>query len=285
MDDYIITEFRDTGFQRWTAPRHVYSVEYLIVGGGGGGGGAYDTGSSGGGGGGMVLTGTLNVIPNRTYNIYVGKGGKGGTGLTGLNNTTSIHETNGENGENSILHNIVAYGGGGGYKSRFVNNSAGKGGIKQLLEPQIKTTTGGDGGLNRDNTGGGGGGAGGDGGDAGSAGGAGGSGVISDLNIFNNPYEFGKGGKGGDNVDRIVIGISGFKNSGKGGDGGSVVSGSPATQTKIGGDGGSGFIAIRYKPTPRRAFNMFGVDTKKTHTKGYNRGSHTSYSSLGNRRR
>ncbi len=231
-----IQTFSTTGATTWTAPSTTTSIEYLIVGGGGGGGGAFDTGSGGGGGAGLVLSGTISVIPNQTYNIYVGTGGVGGT----ADRTVPI-ENPGSNGENSYFDSIIATGGIGGYASRSAPGGVGVGGAIA----NSGTLTGGGGGN-------GGGSAGssasaGGGGGNGSAGGStttntpgvGGSGIVSTISGASVTY--GAGGNGGqDNVN--ANGANGTANSGNGGVGAS----STSFDSSNGGAGGSGIIIIKY---------------------------------------
>jgi hypothetical protein len=232
----MITSFTTTGSTTWTSPAYTTSIEYLIVGGGGGGGGAYDTGSSGGGGAGLVLTGTVSVTPNFTYNIYVGSGGAGGT----ADRTVPI-ETNGGNGENSFFNAIIATGGSGGFRSRY---QVGGGGVGGTIA---------DAGLL---LGGGGGNGGGSAGTINSAGGGGGNGSPGGTSVDNNPgvggsgiistitgssVTYGAGGIGGrDNQN--ANGVNGTANTGNGGGG----AGSVSSDNSTGGNGGSGIVILKY---------------------------------------
>lgn len=88
----------------WTCPVGVTDVEVFAVGGGGGAGGVNWPNSgtaaavSGGGGGGQVIKRNITVVPNTTYNIYVGAGGAGGYssfpgqmgGYSGFNNSYTL---------------------------------------------------------------------------------------------------------------------------------------------------------------------------------------------------
>ncbi len=230
----VITSFTTTGPTTWTAPPYTTSIEYLVIGGGGGGGSAYDTGSGGGGGAGLMLYGTISVIPNFTYNLYVGAGGAGGIANRPV-------ETNGVNGENSYFNSIIATGGSGGYASRSAPDGIGVGGV-------IANT----GAL----TGGGGGNGGGSGGSTASAGGGGGNGSAGGTSVNNTPGSggvgivstitgsavlYGSGGIGGrDNVN--ANGVNAVANKGNGGGGASSVS----FDSSNGGNGGSGIVILKY---------------------------------------
>ena len=231
-----ITTFDNLGNFTWTAPPYVTSIEYLIVGGGGGGGAAYDTGSAGGGGAGLVLADSVSVIPGSNYNIIVGDGGDGGVG----NRLISPAETNGANGSDSAFDTIIAYGGGGGIKSRVSSNDGLGGNAANGLIPP----TGGNGAGNRiggDNGGGGGGNS--------TAGGSstlipglsnsGGLGLTS--NISGNNVIYGAGGEGG-LVDHSYNGSNASGNTGNGGGGATSVS----SDSKSGGKGGSGIVILKY---------------------------------------
>ena len=76
-------------------------INFIIVAGGGGGGSRH----SGGGGGGGVIIAQNFFIPQKVYEVKVGKGGLGG-----FSQTLGY----GENGENSSFLGEIAIGGGGG---------------------------------------------------------------------------------------------------------------------------------------------------------------------------
>lgn len=230
-----VTSF--TSSNTWVAPAGATSVEYLVVGGGGGGGGAFDTGSAGGGGGGLVLYGTLSVVPGETYSIVVGTGGSGGT----ANRTVSPFEENGADGGDSSFHVIVAFGGGGGYRSRLQTDGTGYGGFAAngLIAP-----TGGNGAgsaVGGENGGGGGGNI--------TAGGSstttpqqssiGGLGFTS--NIAGSDVTYGAGGVGGQ-VNTSSAGSNAANNTGNGGGGATTIS----FDNKNGGNGGSGKVILTY---------------------------------------
>lgn len=235
--ELVIQSFTTSGITTWTAPPLTTSIEYLVVGGGGGGGGAFDTGSAGGGGAGLVLSGTISVTPNSTYNIYVGSGGAGGIG----NRDGSPNETPGSSGENSFFNTIIATGGSGGYASRSAPGGGGVGGAIA----DSGTLTGGGGGNG-----------GGSGGTINSAGGGGGNGSVGGTSVNNTPgvggngitssisgnaVTYGVGADGGrDNTN--VNGANGTVNSGNGGVGASSVS----VDNSTGGNGGSGIVIIKY---------------------------------------
>lgn len=231
-----ITSFTTTGSTTWTAPAYTTSVEYLVVGGGGGGGGAFDTGSSGGGGAGLVLTGTVSVTPNFTYNIYVGSGGAGGT----ADRTVPI-ETDGGNGQNSYFNAIIATGGSGGFRSRYQVGGGGLGGTIANAGSLLGGGGGNGGGsAGTSNSAGGGGG-------NGSAGGtsttitpgAGGTGLVS--TITGSSVTYGAGGIGGQD-NQNADGVNGTANTGNGGGG----AGSVSFDNSTGGNGGSGIVILKY---------------------------------------
>ncbi len=232
-----ILPFTNSGLTTWTAPSTTTNIEYLIVGGGGGGGGSYDTGSAGGGGAGLVLTGTISVTPNSTYNIYIGNGGAGGIG----NRTGSPTETNGSDGENSYFDTIIATGGSGGYRSRSFPNGTGVGGIIA----NIGTLTGGGGGngggsaATSNSAGGGGGNTSAGGTSINNTPGSGGTGISS--SISGSAVTYGAGGTGGrDNTN--TNGANGAANTGNGGGGASAIS----FDNSNGGNGGSGIVILKY---------------------------------------
>lgn len=231
----VTTTFSTVGTIQWTVPKHVRSIEYLIVGGGGGGGSAFDNAGSGGGGGGMVLMGTVSVTPQQTYTVIVGDGGAGGTVTT----SPTRSDAKGSDGENSAFGNIVALGGDGGFPSRNVNGKfAGAGGNVAVI-PSVQAEGG---------SGGGGGGAGGGGGGSGGAGGnrvnastagVGGAGTVSDFSGTSVTY--GTGGNGGV-ASSNSSGTVKIANLGEGGDG----AGSLSTNTRVGGNGSSGIVILKY---------------------------------------
>jgi hypothetical protein len=234
-------------------------VEYLVVGGGGGGGMSF----GGGGGAGGVLTGSVIIAPNTTYNLLVGAGGPGsdgsslppyGNGSLSLGFNYNYISTGG--GKGGDLTQTGSDGGSGGGGGGTTTRAGGLGIVGQGF----------NGGSGRShptepgtNAGGGGGGARANGGDVtifllDSFAGNGGDGVQwLDGNYYggggggcgsartNSPGAGGLGGGGiGSNGNFNNPAGDGSPNSGGGGGGGRSTSTSPA------GDGGSGIIKIRY---------------------------------------
>jgi hypothetical protein len=236
-----ISPFTNIGTYSWTAPQYVTSVDYLIVGGGGGGGAAYDTGSAGGGGGGLVLTGSISVIPGTTYSIIVGAGGNGGNATT---DGTYRQEYNGSDGSTSSFSTIIASGGGGGYKSRSANTIDNRPGLGGYAANANIAPTGGNGAGNRI-----GGEDGGGGGGNSSAGGSSNStpnisrtaGAGLSSNISGSNVTYGAGGVGG-RVDQSYKGSDASNNTGNGGGGATSFS----FDYKLGGNGGSGIVILKY---------------------------------------
>jgi len=229
-----VQTYTTTGQDTWTAPLGVTSVEYLVVGGGGGGGNGYDTGGGGGGSAGVVLTGNLNVRPNRKYGITVGSGGSGGADTRANNN--------GSDGDDSIFSSVTASGGDAGNGSRTVQRSHSDGG-----DAQAGSTVGqgGDGGGNGGSPGGGSGGGGGGAGGAGSngssgVGGAGGAGTSS--SISGSAVTYGAGGAGARGNFNTTEGANGSANTGNGGGGG----GAASFNSGGGGNGGSGIVILKW---------------------------------------
>jgi hypothetical protein len=235
------------------------SIEVLVVAGGGAGG--CGNGGGGGGGAGGIVYKAVHVITISSYSVTVGTGGTPRT--TGIS----------DNGGNSVFDSITAIGGGGGPACTGgpivgSNGGCGSGG----------NATGGGGTATQENSGGGtgyghnggssdytthayGGGGGGGAGAVGangtsSAGGIGGIGTafaISGSSIFyaggggggsnsaSVSYPPGLGGNGGGGAGgAAVVGITGTPNTGGGGGGGGAGS-------RLGGNGGSGIVIIRYQ--------------------------------------
>jgi len=242
-------------------------VEYLIVAGGGGGGGVI----GGGGGAGGLLNGfTTATIANGDYTIVVGAGGAGGTGW----NTSGQA---GKVGGNSTVFSLTANGGGGGRHygsattSTVVNGGSGGGGANGGTNGGTGVAgqgyNGGGGGTS--NVGGGGGGAGSAGSNANNSLGRGGHGGVGKYfgNILGNSVGYngwfadgggggvrynrtrglglnGAGDGGNHNNDTLSSGITNAAiNTGSGG-GGAGYSGS--SNSRIGGNGGSGVVIIKY---------------------------------------
>ena len=79
--------FYTGGYQTWTVPNNVYSIDVTAIGGGGG------MGSTDGGGNGCETSTTLSVNPADTINIFIGGGGgicSGGGSTTISNNSTIL---------------------------------------------------------------------------------------------------------------------------------------------------------------------------------------------------
>jgi uncharacterized repeat protein (TIGR02543 family) len=237
--EYTVIEFSGVGESTWIAPPGVTQVEYLVVGGGGGGGTGYDRAGGGGGAAGMVLTGTLEVIPNESYQIEVGAGGAGGANERASNS--------GANGEDSKFHTIVAIGGIGGQGARTTSPTARYTGGSAQVNDVTPAQPGGFGGGA--GSGGGGGGATGSGGNgSGTTGGTGGAGLVS--SITGSSVTYGIGGAGG-GYDTNTSGANGIDNRGNGGGAGGSISSSSAG----GGTGGLGFVVLRYTTSYTVAFD------------------------------
>jgi hypothetical protein len=235
------------------------TVEYLIVGGGGGGGyGCHHGRGAGGGGAGGFRTGTLQLT-NQSNEVIVGSGGKG----SAVNDFTNF-PLNG-NGNLSSFAGIQASGGGrGGFNQHNyqsgINGGSG-GGVTSGYSGQESTriTDIGLGNIpavipSQGNNGGwagtvcGGGGGGGAGGSVSSSsvqGGAGGVGRISAISGSSIMYA--RGGSGG-NSNSQIAGAFGGSGTGNGGGGGGGVSPEvyDSSLCRVGGDGGSGIVIIRY---------------------------------------
>ena len=262
---YQVQAFTETGSHTWQVPAGVTRADVLVVGGGGGGGGVI---GGGGGAGGLIFESNYNLNPDSQINISVGQGGEGGTGW----NTTT---QNGKPGQNSSFANLTAIGGGGGFHyggnttSTQANGGSGGGGANGSPTGVGGNNTAGQGNIggftdNKVNQGAGGGGAGGAGGDNHSqGGGAGGEGLFfGDIfgDIFGDNGWFASGGSGGvrnghgtpgekksggggAGTSTSIVAENGMENTGGGGGGAGYHSSSSA---KLGGDGGSGIVLVRY---------------------------------------
>lgn len=251
-----------------TYPIDGLDVEYLIVAGGGGGGGVM----GGGGGAGGLLNGTHTaILANGTYAVVVGAGGAGGTGW----NTSS---QDGKVGGDSSVFSITSSGGGGGVHhagaTSATNRNGGSGGGGALPYSGVGGTgisgQGNNGGNNGDGSfGAGGGGAGSVGGNKnGLYGGNGGlgkyfgnkfgnagyNGWFADggsggVRSYGGPIDAGVATNGGGNGTRTTtVAGNGSTNTGSGGGGGGY---SASSNNRIGGNGGSGIVLIRYSGPPR----------------------------------
>lgn len=221
------------GEYEFTFPKEL-NILYITACGGGGGGasgwkdGSYDERGGGGGGGGAAISEYIVINPPRTINITVGRGGKGGDNSPG------------EQGGTTIIGDIITLGGGGG------------GGVNTSQEYWGAGSSGGNGG--------------------GQGGPAHGGNVTYPMNgsdgLFGDggkagQYIYGGGGGGGggsigyggngspanttsDNVytEEQLTGKNGGLGAGGGGGGARVIS-SVLTYGK-GGDGGDGFVYLRW---------------------------------------
>jgi len=275
-DEYDYISFTNTDvLYSITFPENI-QCDILIVGGGGGGGTSYNTNSGapgGGGGAGGLIFLENQIVPYGTYTIQVGKGGENDD----FADTTEPRR--GRNGLNSIFsyHPIEAVGGGGG-GSRGGNESGADGGSGGGRSYQ----NGGSGGQGIEGQGFNGSGIIGSGGNGDGGGGAGASGSFSSGGVgkfnegnfnfkekfnlptdnslgefFNNEVYFAGGGSGGNNFTDggkgggasggvEGTGLDGLNNTGGGGSGCRSVNSTSGIQ-KLGGDGGSGVVIIRYK--------------------------------------
>lgn len=246
---YVVHTFTSSG--TFTLSK-VVNCDYLIVGGGGAGGAAWASGlwEGGGGGAGGVLTGMVNSLALGTYPIVVGDGGSFGD----------------EQGHDSSFNSLTAYGGGrgGSYLANGANGGSGGGCAYSTGHGHGVAGQGHDGFgmIDIQNRGCGGGGASEDGGGDQSIGEAahGGDGVSSSLSGTPTYYGGGGGGFGYDGwtyyqgvggqggggnsaaVGSASPGYPGTANTGGGG--GGAFSSTPVV--KIGGNGGSGIVIIRY---------------------------------------
>jgi len=232
----------------------VTTFEFLVVA-GGGAGGSWDGG--GGGAGGVISTTVLATSLPSILPVIVGQGGAG------------VVNAVGSNGSNSVIHNLVAFGGGGGAgggaSGVATGSNGGSGGGSN------KTAPGGLGTLSQGNPGGAGivGDDGGGGGGAGSAGlnasgknGGSGSYFPQFSTIGGSPAGwFGGGGGGGGGYLSLIVsgGLGGIGGGGNGlnnnpnqngtsntGGGGGAARNTGVTP----GNGGSGIVAIRYSGAP-----------------------------------
>ena len=250
----------------FTVPEGIYKVDVLVVGGGGGGGGII---AAGGGAGGIVYQEGYAVTPGQEIAVTVGAGGLGGKGY----NSTG---QDGLRGENSVFGTITAQGGGGGARYSNTaegNKNGGSGGGASYVDVYGGSGVGGQGNSGGDLTGdyqnisAGGGGAGGAGETVGTGDNRGGNGGLGMdyTHIFGTSYGdngwFASGGGGGvrngggrtagvasqggggDGTTTTIKAENGMANSGGGGGGAGYTSGSAA---RMGGDGGSGVVLIRW---------------------------------------
>ncbi|MCX6880145.1 MAG: autotransporter-associated beta strand repeat-containing protein, partial [Verrucomicrobia bacterium] len=253
---YVVHTF--TSSDTLTIPAPV-SADVLVVAGGGGGGSF----AGGGGAGGLIYSNGFAVSVGST-SVTIGAGGAGG----GLN-------ARGSAGSNSVFGALIAYGGGGGgaRDGSSVRNGtsggSGGGGSPADSAPQGMGGTNspadqgfpGGNGANWGWGGGGGGGAGGIGTNAtANYGGAGGVGVVNAIQTGTNQY-YGGGGGGGTysgSAAGVTAGSGGLGGGGAGSRTANGTDGAPNTggggggseYQKIGGNGGSGIVIVRYPYDP-----------------------------------
>lgn len=139
--DEVAILFKDSSVDniQWTLPQTITNVEFLAVGGGGGGGGAasynvdsgkYNRGGAGGGGG-AVISGYVNILPEKAVlNIKVGKGGEGGKSVNSASEGAGAAPEGTGVGGNTILsvNNIQYLIARGGGRDRGHNLEGGVGG-------------------------------------------------------------------------------------------------------------------------------------------------------------
>ncbi|MFU8847575.1 MAG: S8 family serine peptidase [Opitutales bacterium] len=260
---YIHTFTQDGSFE--LLGESAINVEVLVVGGGGGGGSstAFGTAGAGGGGaGGLIYRQAFEVAGPQS--VVVGApGARAGTG-----------NTPGNNGGDSAFGSLVALGGGGGSGGNMQGLAGGSGGgsrnnLNGGAGQQPTSTSGGFGNAGGGWTSVGGDGAGGGGG-AGEAapsspphdpkvGGPGGLGL--QYEISGAPAFYAGGGGGG------ASGTSVFGQGGQGGGGNGANNDTPATpgapntgggggggnNSRVGADGGSGIVIVRYPGSPAAA--------------------------------
>ena len=243
-----------TGFSR--------TMTYVCIAGGAGGAG-YRNGGGGGAGG---MQETSSTIGAGTYGCTIGAGGTGGVSTSAAKDTTGGNNTNGSN--SSIAGIITSIGGGRGTHDRngtynhpaYSGGSGGAGGDAGGAGTAGQGSAGGSGGSD---AGGGGGGKsqtgqngsglnGGDGGDGGATtitgssvtrAGGGGGGYYSSFPGSIGIGGTGGGGNGGTGNENLT-GMHGSANYGGGGGGAGWVGDWSVGQAA--GNGGSGYIAIKY---------------------------------------
>jgi hypothetical protein len=251
---YRVHTFNSVGSSNFVVsnPGSEKEVEYLIVAGGGAGASTNANGATGGGGAGGVLTslgGSPLSVEAESYSVIVGGGGSSAT----LN-------VRGGSGGNSSFAGIVAVGGSGGGAASAERNSllggssggAGKSGGTGAAAGAATAGQGNQGsnsnsGLGTNISGGGGG--------AGSAsvnstaGGAGRNVSITGSNVVyggGGGGRSGSGGSGGGGAGASDANATNGTNGLGGGGGGTFRS----SGTRLGGNGGSGVVIVRYPITP-----------------------------------
>jgi len=240
------------------------AVEVLVVAGGGGGGSWH---GGGGGGGGLIYSSAVSVTPGSAATVTVGAGGAGGG-----NTAAGTSPNGGGNGGNSVFGSLTAIGGGGGgsYPNNGSSGGSGGAGTNWSVSATGGSATSGQGfagGSNNGeiNYGGGGGGAGGT--AKGLSNNSGGDGLPYNISGTQTYYS-GGGGAGvypgyANGTSYGYGGLGGGGNGGDGPHGGGTTPGNGSSNTggggggvadlyKIGGEGGSGIVIVRY-PGPQKA--------------------------------
>jgi len=252
--DYTVHTFFENG--SITFPSSITEVEVLVVAGGGGGGGTI----AGGGGGGGLLYNLSHPVTATNYTVVVGSGGLGALGYNSAEQT-------GRNGTNSSFDTLIARGGGGGAGwsgyPPAVGGSGGGASAGGTTGAAGISGQGNKGGNYVTNYGGGGGGAstegdwgvgynnatGGNGTMYNISGtdtyyaGGGGGGVRSTTNQPGSQGGLGGGGAGY-NISQKNVSQNGINGTGGGGGGAGYNGGNAGV--RIGGQGGSGIVIIRY---------------------------------------
>lgn len=100
------------------------SAQLLIVAGGGGAGGVYgaNRGTGGGGAGGLIYDPDYDIISGIVYESRVRKGGAGGIS-GGAGQSSAGTGQQGASGANSIFGSYIAYGGGGGARTHYLDTA------------------------------------------------------------------------------------------------------------------------------------------------------------------
>jgi len=243
----------------WTPPNEITGADVLMVAGGGGGGGVI---GGGGGAGGLLFYDNESLSGQKT--IIVGTGGQGGIGY---NNGASEVGTSGNNTEFTGLTTVIGGGSGAANHDNNGNNGGSGGGATYQGTGGSGTSgqgyAGGGSGNDSDNAGGGGG-SGGSGGNIDTTNDISGNGGIGTnlISIFGTLYGdggyFASGGGGGARNGGTVGttsqggGTSGTnsstaaadaqKHTGGGGGGGGY---NTSSNSRLGGDGGSGIVLIK----------------------------------------
>jgi hypothetical protein len=259
----------------FTALEKINGAEAIIVAGGGGGGIALSQ-AGGGGAGGFLYSPSMTLIAGTSYSCIVGAGGGGGVYI-GAPTYYSTYS----NGNNSGFINSTAIGGGfGGVGGGTgANGGSGGGGAQGQLGGNGTAgqgNNGGQGSASGSAYGSGGGGGAATVGRTASAGGGGAGGVGTSAysswgfatntgeNIAGTYYYAGGGGGGGYNTAGGAGGYGGGSAGGRrgfntadniapnatantgGGGGGSADAGTQSNGTRVGGNGGSGLVIVRY---------------------------------------